>query len=405
VPGLVIVDGSKTPVKWIYKYMLAGEKDPEGLDKFDDLAIADLVLIYSHCTVLEYQPLMDRILARLHEKLFYSLPDVPTIKNIAIFAPSVNKLVAKAVARIMVQPLTFDYEPYMQHATEDDDFSSLVGAVVKDMLHRRIAAGIKYYIKEDANRYVKWSNEYYRHNAQRTRGAPAKTQLKVAQDVEHVAPAPKTKEPLKKKSRKPRKAKQVIVQPEDSPKTAEIHENDAAPANSTQIDFEPNVATETPVKNGKSKRTKSNRVSKPYCHACRERGHRERDCSSKLQKSTVDGPVIMTVNPVSKAQDEAVAQTIVESTKEEKKKLTKRSACAPLVCFACNEEGHIARNCPAPPTAYIQKKAASTWSANLVLGDRTNESRSSYARNKNQRRAKAERVHYAPIVNNGNIEW
>jgi hypothetical protein len=404
VPGLVIVDGSKTPVKWIYKYMLAGENDPEGLDKFDDLAIADLVLIYSHCAVLEYQPLMDRILARLHEKLFYSLPDVPTIKNIAIFAPSVNKLVAKAVARIMLQPLTFDYEPYMQHATEDDDFSSLVGAVVKDMLHRRIAAGIKYYIKEDANRYVKWSNEHYRHNAQRTRGAPAKTQLKVAQDVEHVAPAPETKEPLKKKSRKPRKAKQVIVQPEDSPKTAEIHENDAAPANSTQIDFEPNVATETPVENGKSKRTKSNRVSKPYCHACRKRGHRERDCPSKLQKSTFDGPVIMTVNPVSTAQDEAVAQTIVESTKEEKKKLTKRSACAPFVCFACNEEGHIARNCPAPPAAYIQKMAASTSSANPVLGDRTNQSRSSYARNKNQRRAKAERIHYAPIVDSGNIE-
>jgi hypothetical protein len=398
VPGLVIVDGSKTPVKWIYKYMLVGENDPEGLEKFDDLAIADLVLVYSHCAVLEYQPLMDRILARLHKKLFYSLPDVPTIKNIAIFAPSVNKLVAKAIARIIVQPLMFDYGPYMQHAAEDDEFSSSVSAEVEDMLQRRIATGLEYYAK----------NVKHRRNAQRTRISPAKTQVTVAQDVEHVVLSPESKGPLKKKSRKPRKprkSKKVIPQAESTPKAAELPENNAAPVESAQIDCEPNTTTEAPAENRMSMHTKPNRVSKPYCYACRKRGHRRRDCPSKHQDGTANGPAIITVNPVSTDHDEVVAENIVEPTKEEKKKAMKRSARAPPVCFACNEEGHVVRNCPTPPAAYIQEKAVSMSSANGVLGDIINQPRSSYARNKTQRRAKAERIHYAPITDSGNAEW
>jgi hypothetical protein len=47
---------------------------------------------------------MDRILTRLREKLYDTLPEVPTIRNIAIIAPSANTLIVKAIARVFVQP-------------------------------------------------------------------------------------------------------------------------------------------------------------------------------------------------------------------------------------------------------------------------------------------------------------
>jgi hypothetical protein len=47
---------------------------------------------------------MGRILARLRKKLYDTLAEVPTIRSIAIIAPSADPLMVKAIARVFVQP-------------------------------------------------------------------------------------------------------------------------------------------------------------------------------------------------------------------------------------------------------------------------------------------------------------
>jgi hypothetical protein len=387
--------------------MLAGEHDPVGMEKFEELAIAGLVLVYSHCVVLEYQSLMDSILARLHEKLYHSLPDVPTIKNIAIFAPSVNQLVAKAVARSLLQPLTFDYGPYMQHAANDEDFSTAVGTAVHDLLERRITTGETYYSQKSLNRFVKWSNEYYQRRAERASRLPQKDQVEVIRGAELVPTTTTARaESMKHKNiRKARKSKKMgahageLLKADDAP---EVKTASSEPTLKIVIESKQNPAASS--KGDTATNLKGKRMNKPRCYVCKERGHTKRDCL----KHTND--IVTSYTTTATATTTTTPATITgELTDhrpvEAEKKVARRAHRPPPVCFACNEEGHIARKCPAPPAAYIHERAASPNSATGILSDITNQRRSNYARNKNQRRAKAERIYYAPIVDKGNVEW
>jgi hypothetical protein len=68
--------GSKQPIRWIYKYMQAGETDPQGEDTFEELSFDNLVLLYTDSASLQYQHLMDRVVGRLKDKYHDALPSV-----------------------------------------------------------------------------------------------------------------------------------------------------------------------------------------------------------------------------------------------------------------------------------------------------------------------------------------
>ncbi|KAF2798745.1 hypothetical protein K505DRAFT_371478 [Melanomma pulvis-pyrius CBS 109.77] len=400
-PGLSIIDGAKTAVVWIYKYMLAGGSDPDGLEKLDDLPIADLVVMYSHCVVLEYQQLMDRILALLHEKLYHSLPDVSTIKNIAIFAPSINKLAAKAVARILVQPLEFDYGPYMAHATNDDDFSTAIGLAVQDMLKRRIVTGVEYYNSDRPNRYVTWSTQYYRKRAQRTSPPPeSKKTQPSTKDTQPVTPIAPTEGNKQKKSQKPKRATKSLA----PSKVDETLKDDKSPHKPTTTLLDAGDSNSDPkahVGDGTTIRPTQKYRKKPRCYTCKERGHTQHHCTNHISKDSVaQDTTTVPATPIKKTPDESTSKKLVDAIKE----VTKKPVRPPPVCYACNDEGHIARNCPAPPAAYLQ--GAQTSNKNGVMEDITSQARTSafHGRNKFYRRAKAERVHYDSIVVVGNGE-
>ncbi|KAF2713029.1 hypothetical protein K504DRAFT_530099 [Pleomassaria siparia CBS 279.74] len=344
--GLVIIDGAKITIKWIYKYMLAGETDPDDQTKFEDLNIAELVIIYSHCVVLEYPGLMDRILLRLREKLFNALPDVSTIKNINTFAPVMNDMVAHAVGRVMVQPLIFAYGPYEKHVAEDQDFATLVGSAVDKILEQRIQAGIRYYNQPQPNRHVDWSNRYY---LRKTAQAATET----------------------------RKHKQQV----------------AGIAKSTTFVSENSLEVGKKLRNGKKK---------PFCYKCQTRGHWVRDCAQSKAGVTQDLRATgVPVNAPPQAEPSAETRELVRAIKE-----VTRATRAPIVCYACNDEGHIARNCPTPPAAYTQ--ARTFFKDNKVLGDMTaqDQTRANIAagRKMNYRRAKSERTSHGTIAIMGNGE-
>jgi len=77
-PSLLIAYGDKNVVQFIYRWMLAGGNDsdkPKAM-KFNNLHLPDLISLYQHCVVLEYEDLAERAAWRMKEKLKTVIPTV-----------------------------------------------------------------------------------------------------------------------------------------------------------------------------------------------------------------------------------------------------------------------------------------------------------------------------------------
>jgi hypothetical protein len=79
--NLCIPNGSQQPIRWICKYMQAGEIDALNQEKFESLSFDSLVSLYTHSAFLGYQSLMDRTIGRLKSKYYDSLPTIDGIKK------------------------------------------------------------------------------------------------------------------------------------------------------------------------------------------------------------------------------------------------------------------------------------------------------------------------------------
>ena len=349
------IQGSKQNIVWIYKYMLASEKNPEGLQSFEELDIAELVMMYSICVSLGYQQLMDQIFTRLNHLFKNRLLDVTSIKNIAIHAPSCNKVVANAVARMLIRPLVYNYEAWVAHAANDEGFRDNVEAEVQEMLKKRIEIGKDFYSKSRHNSIVSWSTQYYLDRA-RAR-TPIKKQIK---------------------RRKP-------SGPLANSKTKNVVSLNAQPKNDTAVQPKPK------------------RKNNPRCYRCKDRGHVKQDCPDRNKheaQAAQAAPV--TTTPSTQKQEPSATEAPLQAhtpTKADQliesiKKVIKKTGRPLPVCYACNDEGHIARNCPNPPVAYLEAMKHSHRSDRVLQNATSQYSHVSYGWNKNYRRARAERVNY-----------
>ncbi|KAF2729203.1 hypothetical protein EJ04DRAFT_447763 [Polyplosphaeria fusca] len=158
---LHIPDGKKEVIVWIYKFMLSGEKSPQGLPNFLDLAIPDLVNLYCHATHLGYQNLMANTVTQLQNKLRTALPDVASISNITVHIPSLNVEVAEAIGRLILRPWAMDFELYVDLAKQNAVFEANLNKAVEGMLSKRIAAGQDYYSAAKPKRALQKSNHSY----------------------------------------------------------------------------------------------------------------------------------------------------------------------------------------------------------------------------------------------------
>jgi hypothetical protein len=90
---LIIPNGDKKAVLWVYKYMLANEQDPAGLDAFDALPSDVLIRIHLHCAFLKYNPLIQRIEGRLKGNSYGSLPTGDEIQALQKSIPELYQYV------------------------------------------------------------------------------------------------------------------------------------------------------------------------------------------------------------------------------------------------------------------------------------------------------------------------
>lgn len=158
--AICIPDGSKEPLRWIYKYMQAGETDPEGEWTFEQLSVDCLITIYSHSAPLFYQRLMDRVVGRLKGKYHEVLPTVQEIKDFRDFVPPLYDYVVNILAFEFINPWTCDYSAYTEFAMVDKGFGDKLEKTVRKLLKHRVKTAEKYY-EGAKNRHVLWSKQYY----------------------------------------------------------------------------------------------------------------------------------------------------------------------------------------------------------------------------------------------------
>lgn len=460
--ALFIEDGVKPIVQWIYSYMLGGEKDTDCQSKLDDLSIPQLIDLYDHATYLEYQSLADRVIGYLRSRFRQVLPNVNSIQRINLVIPSLTDYVIKLIADVMTKPLVFDYTAYMTHAEEDADFRIALEESIHQTLDHRVILSEKYYNGPNPNRYLRESNDYYLkvaaqrsvaepnvnengdimdakkprkpRRSRKAKRAPPQTEnngippkpvvkLPIAADTKKPTSASAEEGPLE---RKPRQKRRLRKPTKNTVETASVDASQAAEPTTSPAD-QPEA---------KKQNRKEKFKSRQNCFRCGEKGHIARDCSVTLDEGiapsmNTDGTAIragesVTTKEVSKkrtrrlpvcfncsetghtARNCTVDQGLATIPEENAAKTgeadtgikdeSKNGTRPPPVCYNCNEEGHIARNCRYPREFSRQNH----FNENLTDNPDPNVGR---GRNKNRRRARVDRymdyVQAIPVIHNG----
>jgi hypothetical protein len=309
---LVIPNGSKQPLTWIYKYMRAGEKVADDQPKFETLSVDQLVLLYTHSAFLEYQHLMDRVVGRVKAKYHASLPSVEELQTFAAFVPPLFDYAIGVLAHELINPWACNYSAYHEYATNDQAFADALDSVIEKLLAHRGKEGERYY-DTTSNRAVAYSKAFYKN---------------VGKNL-------------------PTTAKQV---------NAELQANANAKAARSRMS-EAAASTGVP-KTATHKSTK--------CHTCGNLGHLARNCTTP----TVEKPVVpkaATFAATGKPTGPANPSTSVTCYNYGQDGHMIRDCTfkvAPKVkpvfkCYNCSEEGHLSRDCTKekkakrqPPTCY-----------------------------------------------------
>ncbi|RMZ66461.1 hypothetical protein GMOD_00001797 [Pyrenophora seminiperda CCB06] len=156
---MMIPNGSKKAVSWIYRFMQAGERDIEGLETFESLNSDLLILLYQHCAFLQYGPLMERILQRLKGKFIESLPTIQEIELYQTAIPPLYQHVIDIIASEMVNPWTCDFTAYQDLAETNKTYGKDLDEAIKKLLTAGIKRGKRYY-KRTKDPKVIWSMKY-----------------------------------------------------------------------------------------------------------------------------------------------------------------------------------------------------------------------------------------------------
>ncbi|PVI04028.1 hypothetical protein DM02DRAFT_519581 [Periconia macrospinosa] len=150
---LLIENGNTSTVRWICQWMAAGEDDRECVIKLKDLSVSDLCDLYQHAKYLQYESLMDRIHDLVRGRIPYGLSKT-AIQKIYSNIPELSKSVVSHVAQLVVNPMAFNYQPYMELAIEDEDFNRDLKDEVHQTLTRLIKRGEDYYARFNDKTHV-----------------------------------------------------------------------------------------------------------------------------------------------------------------------------------------------------------------------------------------------------------
>lgn len=335
--SLSIPNGSKQPLAWIYKYMRSGEAGAAGEDAFETLTFDNLVLLYTHSAFLQYQALMDKVVARLKGKYHTSLPSIDDLKTFAAFVPLMFEYAVGVLAHEMVNPWACNYTAYTQLADDNQEISDALGAAMEKLIAHRVEVGEEYYART-LNRQVAWSKEYL---ANVGKGGGASTK--------YLEPNPK-------------KLNSVSSSPQSKSKNFKT-----APA------FDGSKSTLKAPLN----RSAANKQA--ICYYCGGAGHQARNCPIKTKQESV----------VSEPAGTPASSKTARNAKPK----------AAFICYNCGEDGHMSRDCPAEQTEKT-KKAQGSLVKCYNCNAQGHLSRD-FTQEKKQPRFRQARVAYIEVAGNG----
>ncbi|KAI4915253.1 hypothetical protein J4E85_010377 [Alternaria conjuncta] len=336
---LTIPDGSKNAIRWIYKYMQAGERDPMDTDTFEALNSDALITMYKHCELLEYDSLKKRIFNRLKSKFYHSLPTIDEIKQYQNAIPALYDCVIRCIVDEMARPWTCDYEPYQELANTNEAFGKALDGALQKYIASRVKVSEDYY-RTTKDRRVIWAINYIEDIR-----AGRRPYIKFAD----------------------RSSNMLSWKPQQKGKGASgLFNNVKADANG--------IAGNIPALAAKQDKKYVSKTYTPFtCHKCGDEGHIARNCTTATAAESVTGTAFTYKKPSQRlgpicytckgtghlsrncpAEQSAAKPAIITGL------LSKATDKRPQpVCYECGEEGHIARNCPEEKPQSERSKAKS----------------------------------------------
>ncbi|KAH7136089.1 hypothetical protein B0J11DRAFT_565324 [Dendryphion nanum] len=389
--GLLVQGASKNVMQWIYRYMLAGEKDPEGEKPFEALDIAHLVHLYSHASVIQFQSLMDRVHGRLNRLIREGLdiPDAQTVRNMTMFLPALIEPVIYLIVNEFLQP--FEGPDWLQPYYTIDDIGPLLDSTIEAELKRLIDRSIWFYSQPGQQRYSK----YLDHHVYNRRDVPVEPvvqqpvvkSIKLEELTQAVEPdknprhrASKNDVPehhgvpvgmdkpingnvrIKLPVAEDSKANKLVQLAEDLQNVGVKKRGRRArkPRKKRAPDLAITIQTNT-TKNSATVPTHAHSLllerdrSETICYNYSLKGHLSRHCTinniKELQAATV-AQAAQAAKAVEHATssplptDASPANSIIPvNTVNTVKSLPPKTAKPHRTCYTCGEPGHIARNC------------------------------------------------------------
>jgi hypothetical protein len=329
---LTIPDGSKIAIRWIYKYMQAGERDPEGLKTFAALDSDILVVMYTHCKFLGYDSLEKRIFNHLRAKYYQSLPTVDEIERYQTSIPALYDHAIRLLVNEMARPWTCNYDSYLQLSKTNEAF----GKALDDALQKEIASRVKFieaYYRNTTNRHVVGAIKYV-EKGNATPGMFNNTRADANGTAGNI---------------------RALASKHDQKQASKA----STPFNCYKCGGKGHIArnctaetTAESVMNTGNPDKKTGQRPPPICYVCKSEGHISRNCTqenkaaesvftdsfAKKTTETRPRPVCFNCNEIG----HIARNCTLEKPKSERSKARSKE---PFVCYKCGEEGHMAREC------------------------------------------------------------
>jgi hypothetical protein len=167
--------GKKHIVVWMYRFMLAGEKDANLNAQFANFCIMDVALLHVQCVFLEYPALADRTLRRLKHSWWqedHSLWGLKTIKTVAELIPAMHQDMANAFVFELTDRVYATDEKYDDYIEEILHLPVVGGMIFKGLsekLEELVAKSHWHYSRPDKQGLVDWCNYVYSGQFKRNR--------------------------------------------------------------------------------------------------------------------------------------------------------------------------------------------------------------------------------------------
>jgi hypothetical protein len=377
---LYIPHCDKKVVVWIYRYMLAGEKDPEGDKKFDDLDLSHLVHLYNHACTLEYEGLMNKIMLRARYLVREGpVLDAQTIRQVAS-VDHLRPVLANAIAQKAVEVGEINWTDYFAGIEDNEDLNGLVGSAIEKELKRLVSKSEWFYNRYKSLADVQFSTRYYRQPSGPVQ-AVERGRLRVRAANDHVTTsihADGLAQAESKKQKKPRlpKRKAMTEPPANrTPMDEGAAEEGLAEEGLAEEGAAPKPRVKLPVAVDSKKSPKTDAEgTQPDAPRKRKARKSRGKAKQSMPTTTALEPEPDSAAPASSEPNHHPSHTHPHPDPS-KPTLTcyncslpgylARSCQSaftrePPVCYNCNGTGHIARNCSVPKTPKLNQQPSST---------------------------------------------